>query len=300
VNGAGAAVLVHLASGVGDVVMATPLLMALADDGFAVDVRLDADYAQTIELFRGWSVIRRIEAAAFPAPPATYAHVLPAVPPFYWCRFAGLYRGRTAAFRPPDSLFQADEQGWYMAFARALGCGGEAREYRLPVGPSERFGVSGATVVLAPGCKTGEMAAKRWPWFEELARRFDDVAVVGTGDDVGDGGFPGHCRWFVDRLSLRETAELLASAGLAVGNDSGLGHVAAAVGTPTLMLFGPTSETVLGRLPKHVKVLRSGLDCEPCWRTARLAACERRVDCLRQLSVDRVEAEMRRMQGTRG
>jgi hypothetical protein len=66
------------------------------------------------------------------------------------------------------------------------------------------------------------------------------------------------------------------------------------------MLFGPTSETVLGRLPKHVKVLRSGLDCEPCWRTARLAACERRVDCLRQLSVDRVEAEMRRMQGTRG
>src|SRR5581483_11563909 len=154
VNGAGAAVLVHLASGIGNIVMATPLLMALADAGFSVDVRLDADYAQTIELFHGWSVIRRIAAAAFPAAPATYGHVLAAVPPFYWFRFAGLYRGRTAAPRPPDSLFQADEQAWYIAFARALGCGGETREYRLPVGPSERFGVSGATVVLAPGCKT--------------------------------------------------------------------------------------------------------------------------------------------------
>ncbi len=297
-NGAGAAVLVHLASGIGNIVMATPLLMALADAGFSVDVRLDADYAQTIELFHGWSVIRRIAAAAFPAAPETYAHVLPAVPPFYWFRFAGLYRGRTAASRPPDSLFQADEQAWYMAFARALGCGGETREYRLPVGPSERFGVSGATVVLAPGCKTGEMASKRWPWFAKLAQRFDDVAVVGTRDDVGDGSFPSHCRWFVDRLSLRETAELLASGGLVVANDSGLAHVAAAVGTPTLMLFGPTSDTVLGRLPKHVKVLRSGLDCEPCWTTARLASCERRVDCLRQLSVDRVEAEVRRMRGT--
>ena len=297
-NGGAPAVLVHLASGVGNLVLATPLLIALADYGFAVDVRLDADYPQAIELFRDWSVIRKIALAAFPAHPATYAHVLPAVPPFYWFRFAALYRGRTHA-RPPDSLFYADEQAYYMTFAKALGCG-VAPEYRLPIGPSERFGVSGRTVVLAPGCKTGEMAAKRWPWFRELAARFDDVAVVGTRDDLGDALFPQSCRWFVDRLSLRETAELLASAGLVVGNDSGLSHVAAAVGTPTLMLFGPTSETVLGTLPKHVKVLRTGLDCEPCWTAARLGACSGRVDCLRQLSVDRVEAEIRRMQAVRG
>jgi ADP-heptose:LPS heptosyltransferase len=298
-NGGAPAVLVHLASGVGNLVLATPLLIALADHGFAVDVRLDADYPQAIELFRDWSVIRKIALAAFPAHPARYAHVLPAVPPFYWFRFAALYRGRTQA-RPPDSLFYADEQAYYMMFAKALGCEGAAPEYRLPIGPSERFGVSGRTVALAPGCKTGEMAAKRWPWFRELAARFDDVAVVGTRDDLGDAPFPDSCQWFVDRLSLRETAELLASAGLVVGNDSGLSHVAAAVGTPTLMLFGPTSETVLGPLPKHVKVLRAGLDCEPCWTSARLEACSRRVDCLRQLSVDRVEAEIRRIQAVRG
>jgi ADP-heptose:LPS heptosyltransferase len=293
----GKEVLVHLASGVGNLVLATPLLMALAETGFTVDVRLDADYRETIELFRNWSAIRRIESSAFPEPLNRYARILPAVPPFYWSRFAGLYRNMpNVADRPPDNLFYADEQAYYLAFAKALGCAAPRQTgYWLPIAPSERFDVSARTVVLAPGCKTGEMAAKRWPYFPELAERIADVAIVGTQDDLPDRPFPAHCRSFIGRLSLKETAELLAGAGLAVGNDSGLSHVAAAVGTPTLMIFGPTSAAVLGSFPPHVKIARSGLACEPCWTTARLEACGRRIDCLKQLSVDAVWAEIVRM-----
>jgi ADP-heptose:LPS heptosyltransferase len=129
------------------------------------------------------------------------------------------------------------------------------------------------------------MAAKRWPHYSELVDEFDDVAVVGTADDLQryDGKpmrFSPHVKTFVDRITLRETAELLAAAGAVVANDTGLAYVSAAVGTPTLILFGPTPHTTLGLLPPNVRVLRTGLACEPCWFNARFRACTGRIDCL--------------------
>ena len=291
-------VLVHLAAGIGDVVLATPLLVALNAIGYAVDVRLDADYPATVELLENWSIVRAVYVGSrTPRRLDEYSRVIPAIPPFYWRRFAHLYRRCPKALsRPADSLFATDEQAYYMAFARALGYRSDGSpSCQLPIGPSEEFGIGASTVVLAPGCKTGEMAAKRWPYFPELAERFENVAVVGTADDLPRRPFPSHTRNFVDRLSLRKTAELLASAGLVIGNDSGLSHIAGAVGTPSLLLFGPTSERVLGGIPNTTKVLRTGLRCEPCWTTARLKACQGRVDCLLSLSVDTVEASAREM-----
>jgi hypothetical protein len=292
---------VHLAAGVGNIVFATPLLIALDAMGIAVDVRLDADYAETADLLADWSVVRQVVRAA---DPAAYDAVVPAIPPFYWRRFATAYRrAPNAVPRPPDGAFFADEQAYYFAFARALGCSLRERPaYRLPVAPSDRFDVTAASIVLAPGCKTGEMAAKRWPSFPSLAERFEDVVVVGVPDDLRrpDGStmrFPGHVRSWVGALSLRETAELIASAGVVVANDSGLGHVAGAVGSPTVLLFGPTPDATLGWFPPNVTALRAGLPCEPCWYTAKLRECRSRVDCLAALSVDRVERVVRGLLG---
>jgi ADP-heptose:LPS heptosyltransferase len=313
--------LVHLASGIGNIVLATPLLMALDELGFDVHVCLDADYAQTAELLQPWSVVKAVHRgglAALRRPTnvptgvvSGWEAIVPAVPPFYWSRFAHAYDGTMARVfgagarvvaRPPDRLFAVDEQDFYLAFARALGYPATVRPAPcLPIGPPEsETRVGGRTIALAPGCKTGTMAAKRWPHFEALAQRFDDVVVVGTGDDLRqhDGSamhMPGHVRSFVDRLTLRETAELIASAAIVVGNDSGLSHVAAAVGVPTVMLFGPTDHGCLGPLAPNVTVLRAGLPCEPCWKAAPLAACAGRVDCLRQLDVDRVERTVREL-----
>jgi ADP-heptose:LPS heptosyltransferase len=311
--------LVHLASGVGNIVLATPLLMALDELGYDVHVCLDADYAQTAALLQPWSVVRAVHCGGLAAllrraSVATggvggWDAIVPAVPPFYWSRFKTVYAGTmTRAYgagvrvvaRPPDRLFAVDEQAFYLAFARALGYPAAVGPLPcLPVGPRDsetRVGLR--TIVLAPGCKTGTMTAKRWPHFEALAERFDDVAVVGTGDDLRqhDGSamhFPTHVRSFVDRLTLRETAELMASAAVVVGNDSGLSHVSGAVGAPTVMLFGPTDHGCLGPLPPNVTVMRAGLPCEPCWRAAPLGACAGRVDCLRALDVDRVERTVR-------
>jgi ADP-heptose:LPS heptosyltransferase len=298
---------VHLASGIGNIVLATPLLQALGELGFSIDVYLDADCPQTADLLRPWSVVRQVHCGhgAGARAHVGYDILIPAIPPFYWQRFARHYQGSTRVVRrPPDALFARDEQAYYLAFARALGYPSDAEPTcSLPIAPlPDDSRASLGTIVLAPGCKTGRMAAKRWPFFASLADRFDDVVIVGTGDDLADHDgrpfrFPRHARSFVDRLTLRETAELMASAGVVVANDAGLGHVAGAVGTRTVMLFGPTGDRCLGKLPDNVTVMRAGLACEPCWTSAPLQACAGRVSCLATLSIDRVEQEIRRSMG---
>lgn len=300
-SGACREVLIHLAAGTGNIVLATPLVLAVSRAGYVVDLLLDADYPDTAALVEGWGAVRRVLGCSDrPLSLAGYWRVLPAVPPFYWQRYRGTYRANGSCVpRPPDALFYRDEQAYYLAFAEALGCRAEPRAHCfLPVAARYDRGVTSSTLVLAPGCKTGEMAAKRWPHFPALAEAFDDVVVVGTADDLSDClgrplRFPAHVRSLAGTLSLRETAEVLAAAGAVVANDSGLGHVSAAVGTPTVMLFGPTPHLSLGELPPNVLPLRTGLPCEPCWFRARLAACGGRIDCLAGLAVAVVAEHVR-------
>ena len=299
-------VLVHLASGIGNIVFATPLLIALGEMRLTVDIRLDADYKQTAELLEGWSIVRKVLGGAWPNLDS-YDCALPAIPPFYWSHFERLYKtAKKTIRRPPDSLFYKNEQEYYLDFARSLGYPPERSPYYcLPIAPSDRFAVQATTLVIAPGCKTGEMALKRWPYFPEVAERFDDVILIGTEDDLHDAQgrllhFPPHVRSFVGQLSVRQCAELMAGAAAVVGNDSGLCHIAGAVGTPTLVLFGPTPDKTLGHFPENVRVLRAGLPCEPCWFSKRFESCKRRIDCLQQLGVDQVEAVIRSLLGQPG
>jgi ADP-heptose:LPS heptosyltransferase len=293
-------VLVHLAAGIGNVVLATPLLLVLHRAGFVIDLRLDCDYPEAAELFRGWGAIRTLLSGAYGVETrAAYRHVIPAVPPFYWPRYAARYAGATnAVARPTAETFYADEQAFYLHFARALGCDvATAPAPFLPIAPNPALGVDATTVVLAPGCKTGEMAAKRWPWFVEFAAALGDVAVVGTADDLRrfDGTpmrFPAHVRALVGRLTLRETAAAMAAARAVVANDSGLGHVAAAVGAPTILLFGPTPHASLGRPAPNATILAARCACAPCWFGARFGACGGRIDCLAQIGVADVLAAL--------
>ncbi|CAH2599771.1 ADP-heptose--lipooligosaccharide heptosyltransferase II [Rhodovastum atsumiense] len=59
------------------------------------------------------------------------------------------------------------------------------------------------------------------------------------------------------RLSLPEAAAVLTGSGLFVGNDSGLMHLAAAAGTPTLGLFGPTPAEEYSPAGRHTAIARA-------------------------------------------
>ena len=81
------------------------------------------------------------------------------------------------------------------------------------------------------------------------------VLAAGAGDVVD-------C---VGRTSLRDAIAILESAAIAIGPDSGPMHIATAVGTPVVGLFGATSPARSGPWGWHHLVARGDVPCAPCY-----------------------------------
>ncbi len=124
------------------------------------------------------------------------------------------------------------------------------------------------------------MAAKQWPaehWRELLGRLVvglgAQVVLVGNARDrtiaqsiLGPIAWPGVADW-TGQVGLVELAALLEQADLAVGADSGPAHLAAAVGTPVVVLFSGTNNPRQWQpCGRQVRVARHPVQCSPCHR----------------------------------
>jgi len=88
--------------------------------------------------------------------------------------------------------------------------------------------------------------------------------------------------------TLLQTAALLKRCEVAVMNDGGPLHMAVAVGTRTVSLFGPVNEAVYGPYPREGhEVAVCDMICRPCYRYFRRADCAH-VSCLSRISPDDV------------
>lgn len=90
------------------------------------------------------------------------------------------------------------------------------------------------------------------------------------------------------QLSLRELAALAARARLFFGVDSAPMHIAAAMGTPVVVLFGPSGEKQWGPWRVPHRVVTSGHPCRPCGNDG--CGGGKVSECLTRLDVDRVHA----------
>jgi heptosyltransferase II len=146
---------------------------------------------------------------------------------------------------------------------------------------------------LAPGSIWG---TKRWPYYAELAWRLEQTAViVGGKDDVAladaiVAAAPGRAVSAAGQLSLPGSAALIQRASVLVTNDSAPLHLATAVGTPVVAIFGPTvPEFGFGpRGPDDVVLGHEGLACRPCSRHGPETCPLGHHRCMRELSVDLV------------
>lgn len=158
--------------------------------------------------------------------------------------------------------------------------------------------VRGPRIAIAP---LSRWESKNWPLrhFAELARRLVaelDAALflVGSKGDraaaselAGQAGVP--MRNLCGEHSLGQSCSLLARMDLLVSNDSGPMHMAAAVGTRCVVVFGPTLPGRTGPYGAGHRVLRLG-NCPPC----RSRTCGRGdAACLSALTPDRVFQEVR-------
>ena len=160
-------------------------------------------------------------------------------------------------------------------------------------------------VAFAPGAVG---PSKRWPveYFAELARNLTGagmaVWVLGSPQEsplaaeiVRDAG--PHARDLTSN-DLRNAILALKLAAAAVSNDSGLVHVAAAIGTPTVGIFGPTSPwhwAPLNPLAATIETL-TDVPCRPCHKPTCRMVHHR---CMRDIPASQVLAAVRSALPTR-
>ena len=150
-------------------------------------------------------------------------------------------------------------------------------------------------VIMAPG---SVWATKRWPYFSGLAAALRDsarIAVVGGESDRAlaleiVAATKGQATDATGRLSLLASAELIGRAALLVTNDSAPLHLASAMNTPTVAVFGPTvPEFGFGPLAERSAVAgHESLACRPCDRHGPQRCPLGHWRCMREITPDGV------------
>ncbi len=148
-------------------------------------------------------------------------------------------------------------------------------------------------VALAPG---SVWATKRWPYYAELAADLPGpIVVLGGPEDAAAAQAivaraPERIRPAAGALPLRVSAAVLARARVLVTNDSLPLHLAGAVGTPVVAIFGPTvPDFGFGPRGVHDEVAEhAGLDCRPCSAHGPMVCPLAHHRCMRDLTVSAV------------
>lgn len=94
-------------------------------------------------------------------------------------------------------------------------------------------------------------------------------------------------------LSLLQLASVMEGCRLFIGNDSGISHMAASLGLPTIAIFGPTDPMVWSPKGEKVFVVRKGTPCSPCPRE-KSSQCKD-FECLKGIEVREVLEGLERM-----
>ncbi|MFH1665314.1 MAG: glycosyltransferase family 9 protein, partial [Candidatus Omnitrophota bacterium] len=186
-------------------------------------------------------------------------------------------------------------------------------DFFMPSGDTEKKFIDGIlaaaggekTVVIAPGAKSH---LKRWPArkYAMLANRL--VAEFGcrvylTGDaadkkvieEVAGHTAAGTVSDICCKTSVSALGELMRRSDLVITNDSAPLHVASAVNTPTVAVFGPSDEKKYGPLAGRSRVIKPRVPCRPCGK----ALCSPGPDegCITLIGVDEVFEAAREILG---
>lgn len=153
---------------------------------------------------------------------------------------------------------------------------------------------TGSFVAIFPGASIPE---KRWgeDRFRLVAEALSvlgiKIVVVGgkedrqQGEAIVSGGLGLN---LAGLTSLPETAAVIQKSALLLSGDSGVLHIAAGLGVPTVSLFGPGRvEKWAPRGEKHV-VINKGLPCSPCTFYGNTPPCPFDVKCMKDITVDEV------------
>jgi len=289
--------------GIGNIIQATPTIKALAIEGHKVDLRLHCNSGADIREVFNIPSVRQVFIDKEPKGN-------------YDCEMRGLFipsslHGAKKTVKCKISYAQhIPESEVYYSLAKQIGIKAPMGDCEINVGQNGPIPEHKHTVAIYPGSKYN-WAMKRWDKYDELAKKFKHVAVVGTDKDINTHGnptwitrswkWPKHVRFAKDP-QLVNVAHFISKCDMFIGNDGGLAHVAAATGIPTFVLFGPSSDVKNKPKAHKAHVVAINLPCRPCQFKKKngksifdgnIGNCYLNMKCMNDMSVDFVLKQMR-------
>ncbi len=218
----------------------------------------------------------------------------------------------------PSWKNELHESRYYLHLIDALGSDGESEDKpELQVSAERRrearksligSGVREGRKIMGIGAGSTNSLAKRWP-AENFSRLADllsveqnvDVILLGNENEaeVSRSVLQTSKEKHIDltgQTDLAEATAILSELDLFVSNDMGLAHIAAAVGTPAIVIFGPTNEKTTRPLGRSVEIIREPVECSPCM----LRECPIDHRCMTRISAERVFESASKILETQG
>lgn len=164
----------------------------------------------------------------------------------------------------------------------------------------QRFGINAELPIvgICPGAEFGP--AKRWPeeYYADVAKTLlesgnqiclfggaKDKAVAQSIIDTLPASLQNACFNLAGETSLVDAVDLLAACHTVFSNDSGLMHVASAVGVKIVAIYGSSSPKYTPPLAQNVAMVNTDIACRPCFKRECPLG---HLKCLKELTPDRV------------
>jgi len=208
-----------------------------------------------------------------------------------------------------DEVLKVHQVEYYLSILRAMDWGAISRDPTVHVSSenvqkarmilsSNGIKPEDFLIGLSPGAIFGE--AKRWP--VDRFARIGDWAVEKWGSKVlvmGSRKEKGICDLLSSSMNhsslnlcgqttLGEAMGIISLCDFFVTNDSGLMHIAAALGVPTLAIFGSTDPVATGPRGPKTRIVRHETECAPCLK----AVCPKDFQCMLSIKPEEVWEEM--------
>ncbi|MFC1542118.1 glycosyltransferase family 9 protein [Candidatus Latescibacterota bacterium] len=278
--------------GIGNAAEATPLVQAIRALWPKSEITI---FPPSGDLLDDWCVVNNVARSAEDLNDESFTHTFLT---YYSeintcgtsCNFGKVYR--IERLLGPE--FLKPEREYNLDMLRRLGYKGPTPPLYVSLREPKEITLSGGLrICLVPGSKPQHRwRNKRWPYFKELTetllRDYSNahVFIIGTKEDHVPASLFCSSR-VVDlrgQLTLREVAWTMRQSHLVIGNDCGPMHIADAVQTLSIWIFGPSCVLKNDPLYKSV-VVAKGLKCSPCQYNRQLENCENPV-CITDLNPD--------------
>jgi hypothetical protein len=290
-------VLVFIEEGIGNLIQTIPTLIALNKLGYLVDIAFRSNFPGVRNVLKIPEVneIFNMYVERIPNPKSYKKVILTMFGHLehyrYWKEdFDGVEIMND--FELSNDLGRMNDVEINFRFAKALGYDGAIPDIKINYPKNDNFQYFDHIVCPGSG---GEN--KRWPYFMEMVKELKGrVGIIG-GPAEEKINWPPNCVDMTGLLDLDEIASIISKAGIYIGNDSGISHLANATGTPCVIIWGPSNMIKSKPWNSPIAIINKNMQCQPCFLLQGETKCEKEGipnECLYSVTIkdviDTVEA----------